>query len=161
MNTAVRSRSIFGREPAQWVGLIQAVLAFLVMFPGATEWGFTQEWSILFLAFVGAVGGAYIAWATRDTGLGAVLALVKTGVPLAAYYGFSLTADQTGALLTAVPILVAFYQRTQTSPVDAPVDPSPQQVTQSPVGQLSTIPGTNLDTVAPAPAVDTPYYPVP
>ena len=141
----VRSRAIFGREPAAWVGLIESVLVLLVLFPAVNAFGLTQEWATLVVAVVSALAGVYTAWATRDTALGAILGLVRTVVALVAFYGIGMTTDQQGALLATVAVVFGFWQRTQTSPVDAPVDPSPQQVTASPVGVESTIPGATLD----------------
>jgi hypothetical protein len=128
---APKGRAIFGREPSAWVGLVEALIALLIMFPAVNAAGLTQEWATIVLAVVSAAAGVFTAWATRDTMLGAILGLVKAGVGLVAFYGFALTTDQQGALLAAVAVLVGFFQRTQTTPVDRPLDPSPQQVVQS------------------------------
>jgi hypothetical protein len=125
---APKGRAIFGREPSAWVGLIEALLALLVMFPLVSQTGLTQEWATIVLAVVSAGAGVYTAWATRDTLLGAILGLVKATVALVAFYGLELSTDQQGALLAAVAVLVGFFQRTQTTPVDRPLDPSPTQV---------------------------------
>lgn len=118
------ARSIFGREPAAWVGLIESGLMLLLAF----GLGVTQTTYGPILAVVVAAFGVYTAWATRDTALGAIVGLVKAGVVLGAVYGFTLTDGQTGAIVAGVTMLVSFFQRTQTAPVDQPVDPSPAQV---------------------------------
>lgn len=128
MSTNPVGRRIFGREPAAWVGLIEATLAFLVLFPAVSALGMTQEWATLVLAVVSAAAGVYTAWATRDTALAAILGLIKAAVGLTAFYGFALDTAQQAALLAAVAVVVGFFQRTQTTPVDAPLNPSPTQV---------------------------------
>lgn len=121
---APRATAILGREPAAWVGLIEAVLAVLVVF----ALGVTSESAGLILAAISAAAGCYVAWATRDTALGVILALAKALVALGVYYGLTLSAEQTAVILGLVPVVVGFWQRTQTSPVADPVDPSPTQV---------------------------------
>lgn len=116
--------TIFGREPAAWLGLLEALIATLVVF----RLGITFEASVLLMAFVSAAIGAYSAWATKDTMLGVIVGLVKSGIGLWSYYGLQLDEQQVAAIVTVSAVLVGFYQRTQTSPVAAPVDPSPEQV---------------------------------
>lgn len=119
-----RALTILGREPAAWVGLIEAVLALLVVFAV----GVSTESAVLIMAVVSALAGVYTAWATRDTALGAIVGLAKASISLATYYGLNLTDGQQGALMALVPVLFGFWQRTQTAPVSDPVDPSPDQV---------------------------------
>jgi hypothetical protein len=142
MVTTPRARAIFGREPAAWVGLIESVLMLLLAF----GLGIDQDTFGPIMAVVVAGFGIYTAWATRDTALGAIIGFVKAALTLAAVYGLALTDGQTAAVVMVATVVVSFFQRTQTSPVDAPVSPSPAQVTASPVGVDSTTPGTvNLD----------------
>lgn len=147
-----RSRALFGREPSAWVGLIEAVIALVILFPAANQWGLTQEWGTIVLAVVSAAAGVYTAWSTRDTMLGAILGLFKAGVVLFAFYGLEMSTEQQGTAVALVAVLVGFFQRTQTSPVDAPVSPSPTQVTESPVGAESTIPGVTGEQLDDTPA---------
>lgn len=121
---------IFGREPAAFLGVIEAVLAALVAF----GLGITMESSGLIAAVISLGIGAYSAWATKDTLLGVLTGLAKAIVALVVYYGVTLTPEQIGAVVTLVPLVVGFWQRTQTTPVAEPVDPSPTQVVSSPVG---------------------------
>ena len=115
---------IFGREPAAWVGLIEAVLMTLLAFGiGVGQDTFGPIMGVVVAAF-----GVFTAWATRDTMLGVIVGLAKSVMVLAAVYGLTLSDEQTGALIAVVTMVVSFYQRTQTSPVADPVDPSPQQV---------------------------------
>lgn len=122
--TAPKAITIFGREPAAILGILEVALTLAVAF----GLGVTNESAGLITALISGVLGAWVAWATRDTLLGAATTIVKAGTALVVYYGVTLTETQTVAILAAVPIIVNFWQRTQTSPVAAPVDPSPQQV---------------------------------
>lgn len=129
---APAARRLFGREPAAWVGLVEAVFALAVLFPAVNALGMTQEWATIILALVSAGAGVYTAWATRDTALGAILGFVKAGIGLVAYYGADVSTDQQAAILAASAVLFGFFQRTQTTPVDAPISPSPDQVVSAP-----------------------------
>lgn len=133
-----RARAILGREPAAWVGLIESLLTLLLAF----GLGIDQTTFGPIMAVVVAGFGLYTAWATRDTALGAIVGFAKAALTLGAVWGLTLTDAQTGALIALLTVVFGFWQRTQTSPVDAPVDPSPAQVTVSPVGEASTVPGT-------------------
>lgn len=117
---------IFGREPAAWIGLIEGILTLLMAF----AIGVSQETFGPIMAVVVALGGAYTAWATRDTMLGAVTGLAKSLLVLLAVYGLTLTDQQTAAIMGAVSLVVGFWQRTQTSPTIDPTSPSPQQVVE-------------------------------
>lgn len=109
---APRAATIFGREPAALVGLIEAVLAVLLAF----GLGITQDTFGPILALVTALAGVYTAWATQDTLLGVIVGLVKAVLVLAAVYGLTLSDAQTGALIALTTVVVGFFQRTQTSP---------------------------------------------
>lgn len=123
----MRSPLLFNREPAAWVGLIESVLAILLAFGlGVSQTAFGP-----IMAVVVAVAGVYTAWATKDTMLGVIVGLAKAVLILAAVYGLTLTDAQTGAVVGLIAIVVAFFQRTQTSPVvdpAGPLTPSPQPV---------------------------------
>ena len=129
MNPTPKPLRIFGREPAAALGVVEALLVGLVAF----GLGVTNESAGLLTAFLSLAVGAYQAWATKDTFLAALTGVAKAGVALVIYYGVTLTPEQIGAVVTGLPLFVGFWLRTQTSPVAAPVDPSPTQVTESPV----------------------------
>lgn len=128
----MKAPTIFGREPAAWVGLIEALVAVLVLLPVASALGINQQWAVLFMAVVSAAAGVFTAVATRDTALGAITGLVKAGIGLFAYYGLDASSEQQATILAATAVVVGFFQRTQTTPVANPVDPSPQQVSVQP-----------------------------
>ena len=123
-----KSIKIFGREPAVWVGVIEAFLAVLLSFGiGISDTSYGP-----IMAVVVALGGFVTALGTKDTLLGALIGLIKAGLVLVAVYGVTITEQQQGALIAAVSVMFAFYQRTQTSPIANPVDPSPAQVVPVP-----------------------------
>jgi hypothetical protein len=116
--------TIFGREPAVWVGLIESALTVLLAF----GLGISPETYGPWVALIVAIGGAVTAWATKDTLLSALLAAIKAGLVLVTVYGVTLSDQQTGALIAFASVLLGGWLRTQTSPTARPLDPSPQQV---------------------------------
>lgn len=145
----MRARTIFGREPAAWVGLLEGIVALLVLLPVASRLNLTQEWAVLFMAVVSAGAGLYTAWATKDTALGAITGFVKAVIGLVAYYGLDVSVEVQASVMALVPILFGFFQRTQTSPVGFPRDPSPTQVV--PVLDPSVLPEDTVRTGVPRP----------
>lgn len=109
---------IFGREPAFYVGVIEALVAVLVTFNLP---GLSTEQAGLVVALVVAIGGALTAWATRDTLLAALVGVVKAGLILAVGYGLTVTDEQIGLIAALVSVIGSGYLRTQTSPVDTAV----------------------------------------
>ena len=135
MTNSPKPLLIFGREPAAALGVIEALLVALVAF----GLGVTNESAGLLTAFLSLAIGAYQAWATKDTFLAALTGVAKAGVALVIYYGVTISPEQTAAIVTGLPLFVGFWLRTQTSPVVAPVDPSPTQVVASPLTAESSI----------------------
>jgi hypothetical protein len=107
---------IFGREPATWIGFIEGVLSFLV---GAKLLDLSPDQVGAIMAVVTAAFGVYSAAATHDTLLGVEIGLVKSLVALGVAFGLSLSADQTGVAIALATVLLGFFQRTQTSPLEA------------------------------------------
>jgi uncharacterized membrane protein len=106
---------IFGREPAFYVGVIEALVAVLVTFNLP---GLSTEQAGLVVALVVAIGGALTAWATRDTLLAALVGVVKAGLILGVGYGLTVTDEQIGLIAALVSVIGSGYLRTQTSPAD-------------------------------------------
>lgn len=112
---------IFGREPAFYVGVIEALIAVLVTFKLP---GLSVEQAGYVVALVVAVGGAVTAWATRDTLLAALVGAVKAGLVLAVSYGLTVTDEQIGLIAALVSVIGSGYLRSQTSPVETAVSSS-------------------------------------
>ncbi len=114
MSPAVK---IFGREPALWAGLANAVIYVL----GALVFHLSARTESLLIAVTAAVLGVIVAWQTRDGLSAAILGLAKALLALVLGFGLKVNPDQQAALLTLVAALVAMFVRTQaTAPVPAP-----------------------------------------
>jgi asparagine N-glycosylation enzyme membrane subunit Stt3 len=113
---------VFGREPAVWVGLIEASLAMLV---ALSILNFTREQTAEIMAVVVAVFGVVTAYLTKDTMLGFIVGLTKAVIALVIGFGFSLSPEVTASLIAFVVVVVGFFQRTQTSPAPVPGLTSP------------------------------------
>lgn len=108
---------IFGREPAVWVGFIEAALALLVAL-SILKWD--AEQTALVVAVVATVFGIVTAYLTKDTMLGVLVGFTKATIALAVGFGLTLSPELTASILAFVTIAVGFFQRTQTSPAPMP-----------------------------------------
>lgn len=108
---------IFGKEPAAWVGLIEAALVMTVAL-GLVH--ITSNQTSLIMAAVVAVFGVVVAYYTKDTMLGVLVGLTKALIALALGFGFTLSPAVTASLIAFVSVAVSFFQRTQTSPATVP-----------------------------------------
>lgn len=108
---------IFGRDPATWVGLIEAVL---VMALSLNMFELSHETIALIMAVVVSAFGIYTAYVTNQTMLGVVVGFTKAVIALAVGFGFEFGPDRTAALIALVTVVIGFYQRTQVSPVVKP-----------------------------------------
>lgn len=113
---------IFGREPAVYVGLIEGVLALLL---SLNTFDLTHENVALIMAVVVALFGVYTAYVTRDTLLGVGSGLAKALLALAIGYGWEPGPDVTAAAIALVALTIAFFQRTQTTPLNTPTFAQP------------------------------------
>jgi hypothetical protein len=104
---------IFGREPAVWVGFIEASLALLV---ALSLVNIDHEQTALIMAVVVSLFGVLLAYLTKDTMLGVLVGLTKAAIALAVGFGLTLSAEVTASIIGFVTIAIGFFQRTQTSP---------------------------------------------
>jgi AcrR family transcriptional regulator len=108
---------IFGREPAMWAGLANAIIYVL----GATVFHLSPSMESLLIAVTAAVLGFIVAWQTHDGLSAAILGLAKAILALLLGFGMKVSADQQAAILGLAAALVAMFVRTQaTAPVPAP-----------------------------------------
>ena len=112
---------VFGREPAVYIAVIEALLAFLVTF-GLD--GLSAEQSTNILAVAVAAGGLITAWATRDTLLAALGGAARAVLILVTSYGLNLSQEQIGLAVVLVSSAGGIWLRTQTSPVETAVTTS-------------------------------------
>lgn len=104
---------IFGREPAVFVGVIEAAIAVAIAV-GILDWDTDQIGAVM--AVVVVIGGIVTAFLTHDTLLGGLIGLVKAGAVLLAAFGLNLSPDVTATLIAFLVAIAALFQRTQTSP---------------------------------------------
>lgn len=108
---------IFGREPALWAALVNALIyalgAFLLPLSGDQE-------SVL-IAAASAVLGVAVAVQVHDGWSAAVLGLAKALLALGLGFGLHWTPEQQAIVLTVVAAVVGMFVRTQAS---APVSSS-------------------------------------
>lgn len=123
---------IFGREPAFWLGIIQAFLALLLTFNSvAADLRLTDERVGVIMALLFAAVGVAEAWLVRDTIPAALNGLAKAVIALLAAYNFELSPDQIAGVLAVVALLAdAVFLRDRTSPL---VSPSFRSTPSSPV----------------------------
>ena len=110
---------VFGREPAVFIAVIEALLALLVTFQLD---GLTAEQSTNILAVAVAVGGLLTAWTVRDKLFASLGGLSRAALVLGVSYGLNLTQEQIGlavAVISSVAGIIVL--RPQTSPVETAV----------------------------------------
>jgi hypothetical protein len=101
------------KEPAAFVGVVEAVLAVAVVFD---LFGLNAEKSSLLVGAVNAALGFGLMFFTKTPSLAAITGLAKALLAVAVGYGLSLTEAQLGAVLAGVAVLAGYFLRTQTSP---------------------------------------------
>jgi hypothetical protein len=112
----MRAPSIFGREPAIIVAVIQAAIVLL----GSQLFDWTEDQILAVSVIVVVLGDAFVAWVTHDTLLGVAVGLIKALAACAAVFGVHLPADLVPQLIALATTVIALFQRTQTFPVYAP-----------------------------------------
>lgn len=112
----MKSISIFGREPAAWLGVLTAVVAVLV---GAHVPHLTAVQGAAGIALVGA---ALMAYTTRPVGPAVLTAVVVAGVALLGTYGVHASEGLVQGLIALTVAVSAFFGvRDQVSPQDTQV----------------------------------------
>lgn len=148
---------IFGREPAFYAGLLEALLATLLSFGMLGFIGIDNAEGIaIVMAVVQGAIGIYVAYVTKDTLLGVGVAFLKSSVALLAYYHYELNEMQLTTLIALLTILLGGFQRTQTGPAVIPsLDPKQHSVEIPPEGEAKdtapalTPSGTVVETPVP------------
>lgn len=133
-------KTIFGKQPAFWLGVLQAILAFvLTIHQMRDSLHLTDERVGAIMAVLFAVLGAYEAWVVRDTMLAVLTALAKAVIALLLVYRFEVSPETAAAVLALVAIGAGAFVRDRTSPL---VVPSFSSTEDSPVltkGNLSLV----------------------
>lgn len=114
-------RTILGKQPAFWLGVLQAILAFvLTIHQLRAELHLTDERVGAIMAVLFAVLGVYEAWLVRDTMLAVLTALAKAVIALLLTYRFEVSPETAAAVLGLVAIGAGAFVRDRTSPLVAP-----------------------------------------
>jgi hypothetical protein len=133
-------KTILGKQPAFWLGVLQAILAFvLTIHSVAIELHLTDERVGAIMAVLFGVLGVYEAWLVRDTMLAVLTAMAKSVIALLIVYGLEVSPETAAAALGLVAILAGVFIRDRTSPL---VVPSFSSTEDSPVltkGNLSLV----------------------
>jgi hypothetical protein len=120
---------IFGKEPAFFVGVIEAVILVLVTF------GLPHDAAAVIATLTVAVGGVLTAIAAKDTLLAALVSLVKAVIVLVVFLGYDISDESTAAIIGLLTLILGGYLRTQTSSTDtlisAPSDGLPASLETS------------------------------
>lgn len=142
---------IFGREPAFYAGLLEALLAMLLSFGMLGFIGIDDAQGVaVVMAVVQGAIGLYVAYVTKDTLLGIGVTALKAAVALLAYYHYDLNEMQLTTLVAVLTIALGSFHRTQTSPAVVPsFDVKQHSVEVPPVGEAKdTVPALNPTTGA-------------
>lgn len=124
-------KTLLGKQPALWLGLIQAALAFvLTLHDVAAQLHLTDERVGAIMAVMYAVLGAYEAWVVRDTMLATLMALGKAVIALLLAYRLEVSPDTAAAVLGFISLAAGLIVRDRTSPL---VMPSFKSTETSPV----------------------------
>lgn len=127
-------KTIFGRQPAFWLGVLQAILAFvLTLHQVAAQLHLTDERVGAIMAVLFALLGVYEAWLVRDTAVAALTAAAKAVIALLIAFRLEVSPDTAAAVLGFVAIAGGLFVRSQTSPL---VKPS---LTNSPSAPVLTL----------------------
>lgn len=120
-------RTILGREPSLWLGLV----AVLVKMAAAFGLDVSGEQQAVVNALAAALVGLILAVMAHDGVGAAVLGFVQATLALAVGFGLDWSAERQAVLLSVAAAVVAMFDRTQ---VTAPV---PAGAVQRPVRSVS------------------------
>lgn len=110
--------TILGREPAAWAGTIEAALATALLLGWLAPLGIDNaKEGALVMAFVSAVLGLYVAYATEHIAVGVVVGLVKAMIAVATVWGLHMGEDVSSSVLILTSIVFAFFNRQVTNPL--------------------------------------------
>jgi hypothetical protein len=126
---------IFGKEPAFFVGVIEAVILVLVTF------GLPHDAAAVIATLTVAIGGVLTAIAAKDTLLAALIGLTKAVIVLVVFLGYDISDESTAAIIGLLTLILGGYLRTQTSSTDTPISAQSDGASLK-VGQVYNIEST-------------------
>jgi hypothetical protein len=107
--------TIFGREPAFYIGLIEAVLVAVLSF---SKFGLSQDTIGVVMAVVTAAASCYTAYVTKQTMLGVGVGLLKAFIALFVTFGVNVTDTQQTALIALATVILGTWNRKQADLLD-------------------------------------------
>lgn len=107
---------LFGREPAVWLYVINALVAFLATIPAV---GLTAESSGWVMTIANGVVALLVAVLTRPFVVSALTGALSTILTGLASFGLPLTEQQTGAFVMVVSAVLGLVLRSNVSPAPA------------------------------------------
>ncbi len=109
----MNNRLIFGREPALWLAVVQAILAVLVGF----GWdGLGAEQAALWLAATNAAMALGLAWLTRPIAPTVFTNMFSIAATLGAAYGLDIGQEMVASINLAIVAVATLIARGQISP---------------------------------------------
>lgn len=121
-------KTIFGKQPAFWLGVIGGFLAFLLTLDDvARELHLTDERVGGIMAVLFGLLGVYEAYVVRDTMLAALTAAGKAIIALLLAYGLEVSPDTAAAALGLLALLGGAFVRDRTSPLIVPTFKSSEE----------------------------------
>ncbi|MEV4173967.1 hypothetical protein [Nonomuraea sp. NPDC049709] len=108
---------IFGHEPAVWLYVINAVVAFLVTIPAV---GLTAETSGYVMTIASGAVALVSALLTRPWVVSALTGALSTMLAGLASFGLPLTEQQSGAAVALVSAVLGLLLRSNVSPAATP-----------------------------------------
>jgi len=106
---------IFGREPAVWLYVINAIVAFLATIPAV---GLTEESAGWVMTIASGVVALLVALLTRPFVVSALTGALSTILTGMASFGLPMTEQQTGAFVIMVSAVLGLVLRSNVSPAE-------------------------------------------
>jgi microsomal dipeptidase-like Zn-dependent dipeptidase len=116
---------LFGREPAAWLALFAVAVKMFSAFVIEVD----EDTQAYVNAAAAAGMGVFIAWATKDGVVAAILGLVQAVIALAVGLGLDWDVATQAVVLSFVSLALGAYDRTQ---VTAPVPSQPKPTLSGP-----------------------------
>lgn len=113
---------IFGYEPAVWLYVINALVAFLVTIPAV---GLTAETSGYVMTIANGAVALMVAFLTRPWVVSALTGALSTILTGLASFGLPLTEQQTGAFVVLTSAVLGLVLRANVSPAPVTSDYPP------------------------------------
>jgi hypothetical protein len=108
-------RTIFGREPALWLSVIETLVALGVGLGIAVS----GEQAGLINAFAAAVLALWAAWTVRPFPVPLLMGAIRALLALGVGFGLALSPEQVGLVNAAAAALVGLILRVHVSPVES------------------------------------------